>query len=118
MHTRPEWFEVLFLDFPGDGPETWKQVYEDEYRRTEPARQNGFPHAFVHPFVQAVPDSAPHELGYELVLQYWLFYPSNDGANNHEGDWEHLNVVVAPRDRVTAPLAAADIEAMLHGAAG
>lgn len=112
---RPETFRVLFFDFPGNGPETWKHVYEDEYQRTDPTHRNSFPHAFVHPFVHTVQDSTGRDLGYELVLQYWLFYPSNDGANNHEGDWEHLNVVVAPRDRVAEPLTAADIETLLQG---
>ena len=34
------------------------------------------------------------ERRYELVLQYWVFDPYHDGANNPEGDWEHLNVSV------------------------
>jgi len=115
VRTRPESFHVLFFDFPGEEPETWKQVYEDEYRRTEPARRNAFPHAFVHPFIRAAPDSSGLSMGYELILQYWFFYPSNDGGNNHEGDWEHLNVVPSPPGRVTESLTAADIDAMLHG---
>lgn len=33
--------------------------------------------------------------GAELVaIQYWLFYVYNDFANIHEGDWEHIDVVV------------------------
>ena len=30
----------------------------------------------------------------EVVIQYWLFYPFNFSGNRHEGDWEHINVVV------------------------
>src|SRR6185436_11303938 len=37
---------------------------------------------------------------YALVLQYWMFYPFNDGPNNHEGDWEHINVIVSTRGRL------------------
>jgi hypothetical protein len=114
VRTRPEHFRVLFVDFPGEGPATWKQVYEAEYLRTPLAERDAYPHAFVHPFIHAAADSAGRSLGYELIMQYWFFYPSNDGANNHEGDWEHMNVVVAPLDRVTEPLSAADIDAMLR----
>ena len=31
----------------------------------------------------------------ELVAQYWFFYPYNEWINHHEGDWEHINVVLA-----------------------
>ena len=31
----------------------------------------------------------------ELVIQYWFFYPFNEWINHHEGDWEHVNVVLA-----------------------
>ena len=30
----------------------------------------------------------------ELVIQYWFFYPFNEWINHHEGDWEHVNVVL------------------------
>ncbi|MFQ5606220.1 MAG: hypothetical protein ACE5HS_23355 [bacterium] len=30
----------------------------------------------------------------ETVIQYWFFYPFNASANRHEGDWEHINVVL------------------------
>jgi len=32
--------------------------------------------------------------GNEYVIQYWFFYPFNAAANRHEGDWEHINVVI------------------------
>jgi len=106
---RPSLFEVLFFDFPGDGARSWKQSYRPEYERTPEARRPSFPHAFVHPFVQSV------EGGYELVLQYWFFYPSNDSGMDHEGDWEHLNVIVSPRSMVEGALSAATVEAILSG---
>jgi len=28
------------------------------------------------------------------VIQYWFFYPFNYAANRHEGDWEHINVIL------------------------
>lgn len=30
----------------------------------------------------------------ETVIQYWFFYPFNAAANRHEGDWEHINVIL------------------------
>lgn len=32
--------------------------------------------------------------GSDIVIQYWFFYPFNACANRHEGDWEHINVVI------------------------
>jgi hypothetical protein len=29
-----------------------------------------------------------------LGIQYWFFYPFNEWINHHEGDWEHINVIV------------------------
>jgi len=49
-------------------------------------------------------------VGYEFVIQYWFFYPFNDGANNHEGDWEHINVIVTIKDREDSLLSEKEIE--------
>jgi hypothetical protein len=40
---------------------------------------------WVHPFLDATR---------RVVLQYWYFYPFNDYMSDHEGDWEHVNVVL------------------------
>lgn len=40
----------------------------------------------------------------KYVLQYWFFYPFNDWVTDHEGDWEHINVVVTSDDPATAQL--------------
>ena len=32
--------------------------------------------------------------GNDTVIQYWFFYPFNASANRHEGDWEHINVIL------------------------
>ena len=29
-----------------------------------------------------------------LGIQYWFFYPFNEWINRHEGDWEHVNVIL------------------------
>ena len=105
---RHDPFTVAYLDFPGDGPESWRAEFYAELGDRLRREFQEFKKIYVHPFVARARD------GLELVLQFWFFYPYNDGANKHEGDWEHLNVVVSPRSRVGAPLSAADVRAMLE----
>jgi len=58
---------------------TWSQKMVSH---PESAYQDGttYAHLFKH--------------GTNTVIQYWFFYPFNHAANRHEGDWEHINVVV------------------------
>jgi len=49
------------------------------------------------------------------VLQYWFFYPTNDSGMDHEGDWEHLNVVVSPLSAVERGMSAQELERILDG---
>lgn len=115
VRARPDQFSVLFFNFPGEGAGTWKKAYRAEYEKTPVARRAGFPHAYVHPFLERVENEEGSSVGYELVLQYWFFYPTNDGGNNHEGDWEHLNVLIAPRSRVKQALSAETVQGILTG---
>jgi len=78
--------ENLYLDLRvGSGPtyslsvesaEPWNQ----EYRRIE-AGYDTTVYAHVA------------QLGDKTVLQYWFFYFFNDGYNEHEGDWEMVELV-------------------------
>ena len=111
-----ELFKVLYFDFPGDGPETWRDEYEDQFTRQLPEKYQKALKTYVHPFVQDHISNRDNALlGYETVLQYWFFYPYNDGGNNHEGDWEHINVVVSPRDKVEHYLTAEEVQEVLDG---
>ena len=112
---RPDLVNVLFFDFPGEGPENWDAAYKAEYEKTPVDGRASFPHAYVHPFLVEIADGQGAVLGYELVLQYWFFYPTNDSGMNHEGDWEHLNVLISPRSMVEAPLSADAVERILTG---
>jgi hypothetical protein len=76
---------VLYFDVPGDDEFTWRPAHQKD--RASPSR------IYVHPFVYETADSSLARR-FELLLQYWFYYPYNDGANNHEGDWEHLTVSV------------------------
>lgn len=80
---------VLYFDLPGHDEGSWRAFY---------SRRPVAPHVYVHFFVdEAAPAGA--EPRYDFVAQYWFYYPFNDGANNHEGDWEHLNVSITTADR-------------------
>ncbi len=109
VRSHPSLFDVLYFNFPGEGAKTWPQAYEGEWERTPEERRASFVHAYVHPFIQEI------EGAYELILQYWFFYPTNDSGMDHEGDWEHINVVVSPRSMVTGPLSAPTVGQVLDG---
>jgi len=42
--------------------------------------------------------------GSEVVIQYYFFYPFNASHNRHEGDWEHINVVLNSQNPSTATI--------------
>jgi hypothetical protein len=96
---------ILFIDLPGDGPESWRAAY---------AALN--PHTatrlFVHPFVHEHAEM-PGSRRYELIFQYWFFYPFNNAVNTHEGDWEHINVSVTTLARAQSAVPARQVEALL-----
>ena len=111
--TKP--FQVLWVDFPGKDPKSWKDEYVNPFNDQLRDRYRGFLKTYVHPFLEEVEGLQGSE-GYQLILQYWFFYPYNDGGNNHEGDWEHIHVIVSPKSRVTQPaLSEVDIQRMLDG---
>ena len=80
--------QVLFVDTPGDGESSWRAAYQNRSHTGSKV----YAHFFVHEDTLATP-----ERRYFLAIQYWFFYPFNDGGNNHEGDWEHMNVLVTTR---------------------
>ena len=102
-----EFETVAFFDFPGEDQRTWRTAYRD-------ARDTGiYAHFFIHEDGTVRDDAR-----FALVVQYWFFYPFNDGGNNHEGDWEHLAVLLTTRARAaagTARLDEADLRGVLDG---
>ena len=86
--------EILYFDFPGHDPPSWRAAYS----RLDRSGSRIYAHPFVH---EDGGSGGPRR--YRLVIQYWMFYPFNDGANNHEGDWEHINVHVTTRADAVDP---------------
>lgn len=44
--------------------------------------------------------------GNYTVIQYWFFYPFNACSNRHEGDWEHINVILNSQNPTSAQILA------------
>ncbi len=107
-------FRVLYLDFPGAGPADWHRLYRNPVSGELPRKYQGWEKMYPHPFLLEV-SGAGEEPRYEFVMQYFAFYPSNDGANNHEGDWQPVNVVITMRGHERAALTASEVERILTG---
>src|SRR5256885_1150605 len=105
---------VMYFDFPGQDPASWNREFEGSVHGAIARKYLGYAKAFVHPFISEVRGPGFEPPRYELVLQYWFFYPYNDAGNVHEGDWEHINVVVTPQRQGTQPLAAAAMGQLLE----
>lgn len=109
-----DWFQVLWFDLPGRGPQEWREIFENPVTQSLREEWRGYTKIYSHPFLREVVGPGGPE-GYEFILQYWFFYPTNDGGNNHSGDWEHINVVVSPRDRVTRNLTEEEVLSLIDG---
>jgi hypothetical protein len=107
--------KVMYIDFPGSDLESWKNEYVNQYTNDLKESYREYIKIFAHPFIKQVESNTAGFLGYELVMQYYFFYPFNDGANKHIGDWEHLNVVVNPLNKVDQLLNRQEIEQILNG---
>lgn len=113
VDVRNDRVTILYFDLPGHDPASWREEYVNS---VAPQLRTEFQDAlkiYAHPFIAEVGGEGSGR--YEFVLQYWFYYPLNDGGNNHEGDWEHINVVIAPRSRVTEPLTAQTVNDILAG---
>lgn len=82
---------VYGVDCPGTnaGPGYDDATWFDEWDRIQggdPAAATWTPTVYVH-------ISWHDKAASQIQLQYWFWYPYNKFANNHEGDWEHIDVV-------------------------
>lgn len=113
-YVRPEGEveKILFFDMPGHDAPTWRA----HFRRGDPSRGSRI---VLHPFVREDTAAGGGAGGdrYQLVLQFWFFYPFNDAVNAHEGDWEHINVIVTTRAAAARAPQPPTSAAALHSAA-
>ena len=86
------------FDYPGNDKVSWNSTYTG----SGPKRGNNplFPNtAYVHAFERS---------NGNVVIRYYYFYPFNDWQNNHEGDWQYVNVIVDSFDPNMAELVGID----------
>jgi len=114
-HPRGEIFKVLYVDFPGHDEKSWRAEYEHEFSQRLPLSYQDFVKTYTHFFIHEDRSKLNSKARYEFVIQYWFFYPFNDGGNNHEGDWEHINVVINPQNLVEELLTEEEIKNILQG---
>ncbi|MBI2536472.1 MAG: hypothetical protein HYW06_05815 [Gemmatimonadetes bacterium] len=81
----PDLLAAWYFDFPGGNPKEWWQAYA-RLRTGPDSVRWGRPTVYAHPFVN--PNG-------RVIIQYWFFYPFNDYIGNHEGDWEHVDVMLS-----------------------
>jgi hypothetical protein len=74
------WIDAPGDDRPRDGTSTWRRRWQASGAKT--------PTQYAHAFWL-------NRARGELVIQYWFFYPFNEWINHHEGDWEHVNVLLS-----------------------
>jgi hypothetical protein len=113
-HPGEEFFKVLYFDFPGQDEKSWEEKCAIEISRPQNKSGAGFIKTYVHMFITDECSRAGNASGYEFVIQYWFFYPRNDGGNNHEGDWEHINVIISPIGKVKECLSVDEIDRILE----
>ncbi len=88
---------VYFFDTPGTatGPgyadetwtDTWKSIQGYTTDIADETTAPYPPHQYAHAFWLSKSEKL-------LAIQYWFYYPFDKFQNNHEGDWEHVNVVL------------------------
>ena len=105
--------EVMFFDMPGSGPKTWSEEFEGAAKGTISRRYLGWAKTFVHPLVAPVAGHPESDPRFDLMLQYWFFYPYNDAGNIHEGDWEHINVLLTTRAQGARRFTREELQALL-----
>lgn len=66
-----------FFDWPGDTPSEWKNKYDQCSANYSPTVYSTF-----------------FENTNYYVIQYYYFTPFNDFSNDHEGDWENVNIYI------------------------
>ena len=96
------------FDFSGTGTTEW----DAEYGRIG----ENFPNtntAYVHVYEREI-EQYEDTYGLVVVIQYHYFYPYNDWWNNHEGDWQRIDVVVSSWEPETAQVLG--VEYRFHGA--
>lgn len=100
----------IYFDYPGNNEGSWYTAYfpeedEDDSHAGWRFRNTVYARVFERP--------DPSDGHGRVVIKYFCFYPFNDWQNNHEGDWQSINVIVTSRDPNIAKFYGIDY--MFHG---
>ncbi|MYB76541.1 MAG: hypothetical protein F4X83_05490, partial [Chloroflexi bacterium] len=106
---------ILYPDhfnYPGTTSALWDSVYfgEGDYADNKYMGSKFDNTAYVHIFNCDDCGWSGHS-GRITVIQYFYFYPYNDWWNDHEGDWQKINVIIDPQS-----VTILGVEYFFHGA--
>jgi hypothetical protein len=86
-----------YIDAPGDdgldeaGVSRWRRRFAEitgASDETKPVAESAYPPTqYVHVYWWNRDEGL-------LAMQYWFYYPFNEWVNHHEGDWEHIQVIL------------------------
>ncbi len=94
------------VDVPGDDREVggrtlWRQRFDVLAAHFPPTQ---YAHLYWHDRAQGL-----------LAIQYWFFYPFNEWVNHHEGDWEHVTVILRGSPRLGPGFVPIGCQFYFHG---
>lgn len=99
-----------YFDYPGDDEKSWNRAYFSGTGENNPHAGWRFRNTV---YARVFERSNPSDGYGPVVIKYWLFFPYNDWQNNHERDWQTVNVMVTNRDPSLAEFYGIDY--MFHG---
>jgi len=97
---RVRWDELPHRDAHGNRMEYWVDAPGDDHME---AGMSGWQRAWRQAQAARPATTTPTQYAHLfwldradglLVVQYWFYYPYNEWINHHEGDWEHINVIL------------------------
>jgi hypothetical protein len=111
-HRLEYWIDVPGDDRPERGVSGWRRRWSETVETgTAPPQTSAYPPTqYAHAFW------LNRNRGL-LAIQYWFYFPFNEWINHHEGDWEHINVILEGPSHLsaTADFHAVGYEFYFHG---
>jgi len=103
---------AYWVDVPGDNTgmgendQTWAEKFRTIQGYANPGEGDPTaapfpPTQYAHLFWLSKADSL-------LAVSYWFYYPYDKFSNSHEGDWEHINVILDVTDAANPVIAFVD----------
>jgi hypothetical protein len=93
-----------YIDAPGDdrvdprtGTTSWRQRFA---AIAQPQGDGAAPVDSPYPPTQYVHAYWWNRAQGLLAIQYWFYYPYNEWVNHHEGDWEHVQIILQGSHRI------------------